>query len=157
VSNIPIGYPPKFPRADFLKSARAVQLGIANVPTPQHELNLRELAWTILQPLRDAMGGPILVTSGYRSPELNAKTKGSSPTSQHSLGQAADIVTGGTFTNAAMFHYIRQNLPFDQMIWEYGNKKEPKWVHVSYRPNPRGKILVTTGTPDKPSYAPWKP
>lgn len=157
MSKVPLGYPPKFPREEFLKSKRAETLGIKNIPTPQHELNLRELAWTILAPLREAMGGPITVTSGYRSPELNAKTKGSSATSQHSLGQAADIVSAGGFTNAAMFHYIRQNLPFDQMIWEYGDSKNPAWVHVSYRANPRGKILVTTGTPDKPSYAPWKP
>jgi len=118
------------------------------------------LAWEVLQPLRDAMGGPIKISSGYRSPVLNAKTPGSSTTSQHSTGQAVDIVpgNGATFTSAAMFHFIRANLPFDQMIWEYGDKKNPRWVHVSYRgTGRRGMVLRTTGTPEKPSYAPWVP
>jgi len=156
VNNLPLGYPPKFQRAELIRSARAEALGIPNVPTPQHELNLRALAWTILWPLREAMGGPIRITSGYRSAKLNGKVKGSSVTSQHMLGQAADLVSGGSFRNATMFHYIRQYLPFDQLIWEYGTKSEPLWVHVSYRANPRGKVLVTTGTPEQPSYAPWR-
>jgi len=156
VNNLPLGYPPKFQRAELIRSARAEALGIPNVPTPQHELNLRALAWAILWPLREGLGGPIRITSGYRSAKLNGKVKGSSATSQHMLGQAADVVSAGSFTNAAMFHYIRQYLPFDQLIWEYGTKQEPLWVHVSYRANPRGKVLVTTGTPEKPTYAPWR-
>ena len=156
ITDLPLGYPPHFSRAELIRSARAERLGIDNVPTAQHEANLRALAWQVLYPLREALGGPIQVTSGYRSAKLNAGTKGASATSQHKLGQAADLVNGGKFTNAAMFHYIRQYLPFDQLIYEYGTKQEPVWVHVSYRPNPRGKILITTGTPEKPSYAPWK-
>lgn len=155
-SNVPLGYPPAFQRAELIRSARAEALGIDNTPTAQHEANLRALAWTILWPLREALGGPIRITSGYRSAALNRKIQGSSATSQHMLGQAADIVSGGGFTNAAMFHYLRQSLPYDQLIWEYGTKKEPAWVHVSYRPNPRGIVMVTTGTPEKPSYGPWR-
>lgn len=155
MTDLPPGYPPFFSRAELVRSARAERLGIPNVPTAQHEQNLRALAWQILYPLREAMGGPIQVTSGYRSAQLNAGTKGASATSQHKLGQAADIVTGGGFSNAAMFHYIRQYLPYDQLIWEFGSRQEPLWVHVSYRKNPRGKVLVATGAPDRPEYKVW--
>lgn len=157
---VPDGWPKHFPRAEFLRSARAARLGIANDPTPEHEHNLRALAWHVLQPLRTALGGPIAISSGYRSPKLNANTPGSSATSQHSLGQAADLVPGpgAPFTAAAIFHYIRANLPFDQMIWEYGTAKVPDWVHVSFTlDRRRGMVLRTTGTPKNPTYAPWKP
>jgi hypothetical protein len=153
---VPTGYPPAFQRAELIRSARAESLGIDNTPTLEHEANLKALAWMVLWPLREALNGPIRITSGYRSASVNRTIKGSSATSQHMLGQAADIVSAGGFTNAAMFHYIRQTLPYDQLIWEYGTKHEPLWVHVSYRPNPRGTILITTGTPAKPSYAPWR-
>lgn len=153
-------FPKHFPLAELTRSARAEKLGIPNTPTPEHESNLAALAWSILQPLRDAMGGPIKVTSGYRSPTLNAKTPGSSVTSQHSRGQAADLVAApnATFTTADLFHHIRKHLPFDQLIWEYGTKDAPQWVHVSFVAGKRrGQVLRTTGTPAKPSYAPWVP
>ena len=159
----PVGdslFPKHFPLAELTRSERAIRDGIPNEPTPEHESNLAALAWSILQPLRDAMGGPIAVTSGYRSPALNAKTPGSSVTSQHSKGQAADLVPadGASFTTADLFHYIRKHLPFDQLIWEYGDKSAPKWVHVSFVSGKRrGQVLRTTGTPAKPSYAPWVP
>ena len=149
-------FPKSFPLDEFLRSERATRLGIPNEPTIGAKANLAALAWNVLQPLREALGGPIKITSGYRSPLLNGQTPGSSKTSQHSLGEAVDIVTMGGFTNAAMFDYIRKNLPFDQLIWEYGTKKEPRWVHVSWRSTKRrGQVLVTTGTPANPTYAPW--
>lgn len=151
-------FPKDFPLDEFLRSDRATRLGIPNVPTIAAKANLAALAWNVLQPLRDAMGGPIKVTSGYRSPLLNAKTPGSSTTSQHSLGEAADLVSLGGFTNAAMFEYIRKHLPFDQMVWEYGTRKNPAWVHVTFRSQKRrGQLLRTTGTPKDPTYAPWTP
>lgn len=151
-------FPKDFPLHELVRSERATTLGLDNTPTLAAKGNLAALAWNVLQPLRDAMGGPIKISSGYRSPLLNGKTPGSSKTSQHSLGEAADIVSLGGFTNAAMFDYIRKNLPFDQLIWEYGTKKNPQWVHVSFRSQKRREqILVTTGTPQKPSYAPWTP
>lgn len=152
------GYPPHFPRAEFLRSRRATALKLSNEPTAEHEVNLRRLAWVIVYPTRMAMGGAVRVSSGYRSPKLNGLTPGSAVTSQHSKGEAADLEPGAdaTFTCADMFHFIREHLAFDQLIWEYGTPAEPKWIHVSCRlVRPRGKILVTTGTPEKPSYAPW--
>ena len=149
-------FPKAFPLDEFLKSDRATKLGIPNVPTVGAKANLAALAWNVLHPLREAMGGPIKITSGYRSPLLNSKTPGASTTSQHSLGEAVDIVTMGGFTNAAIFHYIHANLPFDQLIWEFGDKKNPQWVHVSWRSHKRrGMVLraVKQGTTTK--YLPW--
>lgn len=151
---------PNFTLAELTRSERAMRDGIPNVPTPEHVANLTALAVHILQPLRDHFGEPIPVTSGYRSKELNLKTPGASQTSQHSTGQAADLdmkrAPKSRLTNAALFHYIRQNLPFDQLIFEFGTKTEPSWVHVSYAPEPRGIVLRCTGTPKAPKYAPWK-
>lgn len=151
-------FPAEFSLDELTRSDRATKQGIANTPTPEHEENLLALVTHVLLPLRKAMGGPIKVTSGYRSPKLNAATPGSSVTSQHSHGQAADIVTGGGFTNAAMFEYIRKNLPFDQMIWEFGTKKEPAWVHVSYREKKRrGQVLRAVKSGGSTIYQPWSP
>lgn len=155
----PAGWPKHFPREDFLRSERATKLGIPNTPTPEHEENLRALAWHVLHPLRQALGGPIRITSGYRSPKLNAATPGSSTTSQHSLGQAVDIVpaAGATFSTAGIFHWLRQNAPFDQLIWEFGDKKAPQWVHVSWRQtNRRGQVLRASKGPSGTVYAVWK-
>ena len=97
---------------------------------------------SIFQPCRDYFGKPLAVTSGYRSPELNDLI-GGSKRSQHSKGEALDLdaqVYGG-FTNAELFHYIKDNLEFDQLIWEFGNDQEPDWIHCSYTTNNRGEVL----------------
>jgi zinc D-Ala-D-Ala carboxypeptidase len=91
--------------------------------------NLRALCTNILQPLRDALGTPVTVKSGYRCPGVNAAVKGSK-NSQHMTGQAADIVDH-TNGNEFLFKKIKElNLPFDQIIDEFGFR----WVHVSYDP-----------------------
>jgi len=151
-------FPKEFPLAEMVRSDRATRTGIDNTPTPEHEANLLALVTHVLAPLRKAMGGPIKVTSGYRSPKLNAATPGSSLTSQHSHGQAADIVSLGGFTNAAMFRHIVGYLPFDQIIWEFGDKKEPRWVHVSYRATKRrGQVLRAIKQGTATVYQPWTP
>lgn len=96
---------------------------------PSHlEGNLRSLAENVLQPVRDKLG-PIIVTSGYRSPDVNRKIGGSSK-SQHTQGQAADIKYSGG--NGVLFRWIAENLEYDQLIWEFGTDEHPAWVHVSY-------------------------
>ena len=86
----------------------------------------------IFQPLREWVGGPIKINSFFRSPELN-KAIGGSSKSQHCKGQAIDIDdVYGHASNAAMFDWIRANLDYDQMIWEFGTDQNPSWVHVSY-------------------------
>ena len=86
----------------------------------------------VFEPLRDWVGGPIKINSFFRCPELNTAIGGSSK-SQHCQGQAIDLDdTFGKATNAEMYHWIKEHLDFDQMIWEFGDDDNPDWVHVSY-------------------------
>ena len=113
-------------------SVTALRLGLNNDPTKSHLTNMELLAEKIFEPLRKHVGGPIKINSFYRGPELN-KAIGGSANSQHCKGQAIDIDdTYGYMSNADMYEYIKNNLSFDQMIWEFGNSDNPDWVHVSY-------------------------
>jgi|TARA_R110000822_G_scaffold300854_1_gene424417 hypothetical protein len=113
-------------------SRTAQRLNISNTPTEDHKQNMIELAENIFEPLRSYVGGPIKINSFYRSPELN-KAIGGSSKSQHCNGQAVDLDdTFGRMTNAEMYRFIKDHLDFDQMIWEFGDDKNPNWVHVSY-------------------------
>lgn len=118
-----------FTLEEMYKSTTAIRLGIDNTPSDIVIKNLLQLCKKVLQPLRDHMDESIRVSSGYRSPELNKKI-GGSKSSQHCLGQAADISCGER--TAELYHYIKNNLIFDQLIWEFGNDDNPDWVHVSY-------------------------
>ena len=113
-------------------SRTATRLNIDNAPTDEHERNMVLVAEEIFEPLRIYVGGPIKINSFYRSPELNRAIGGSSK-SQHCKGQAIDIDdTFGKMSNAEMYEFIKENLDFDQMIWEFGSDKNPDWVHISY-------------------------
>ena len=113
-------------------SITATRLGIDNTPTDDQLHFMELIAEEIFEPLRKWVGGPIKINSFYRSPDLN-KAIGGSATSQHCKGQAMDIDDSfGKATNAEMFHWIKENLDFDQMIWEFGDEDNPDWVHVSY-------------------------
>jgi len=144
---------------EVIRSTRAKQLGIDNTPHGDHLDALFSIAQNIFQPLREAMGVSITVSSGYRSPALNAATPGSSTTSQHSKGEALDLVATGGKTNKDLFDYIRKNLPFDQLIWEFGDDKNPAWVHVSHKHNgtQRGQILKATKVNGKSTYSVFNP
>jgi hypothetical protein len=101
--------------------------------------SLTDLCKYILQPLRGRVG-PIKINSGYRSPQTN-EAVGGAKTSQHLKGEAADI-EGINMTNAQLFRLIQEmELPFDQLIWEFGTEKEPSWVHVSYGIRNRRQVL----------------
>jgi len=113
-------------------SATATRLGLPNAPSKEHLANMQVLAKKIFQPLRVYVAGPIKINSFYRGPELN-KAIGGSKKSQHCKGQAMDIDdVFGHKTNAQMYHWIKENLNYDQMIWEFGDEDNPDWVHVSY-------------------------
>lgn len=125
---------------EFTKSNTATRLGISNNPTAEHIHNLSDLVENILQPLRDALGVPLRITSGYRSAELNTAIGGASkdgkPTSDHCYGRAADLELwiNGKEDNAALYHKIKAlDLPFYQLIWEFGDEDQPNWIHVAYR------------------------
>jgi len=137
--------------SELIRSESAKRKGISNMPTAEHIENLKVLAATIFEPIRAHFGVPIHISSGYRSATLNKAIKGSS-SSQHCKGEAVDIDMdgSGTISNAEVFNFIRANLPFDQLIWEFGNEQNPNWVHVSYAVNgkQRGQVLkaVKRGT-----------
>ena len=113
-------------------STTALRLGLSNDPSDAHLQNMKLLSEKIFEPLRIHVGGPIKINSFYRGPELN-KAIGGSSKSQHCHGQAMDIDdTYGRMSNADMYKFIKENLDFDQMIWEFGDDINPNWVHVSY-------------------------
>ena len=113
-------------------SITATRLGINNTPEDDQLHFMEIIAEKVFEPLREWVGGPIKINSFYRCPELN-KAIGGSATSQHCKGQAMDIDdTFGKATNAEMYHWIKDNLDFDQMIWEFGSDDNPDWVHISY-------------------------
>ena len=113
-------------------SNTAMRLGLKNEPTEEHLSNMELLSEKVFEPLRAHVNGPIKINSFYRGPELN-KAIGGSSKSQHCNGQAIDIDdTYGYASNAAMYDYVKANLNFDQMIWEFGTDQNPDWVHISY-------------------------
>ena len=117
---------------EAVHSNTAKRKGIENIPNENQIANMMTIAEMIFQPLRSYVGGPIKITSFFRSPELN-RAIGGSKSSQHCKGQAMDLDdVYGHKTNAEMFDYIRENLDFDQLIWEFGDDNNPNWIHVSY-------------------------
>tara|TARA_B100000073_G_scaffold262961_1_gene222681 strand:- start:144 stop:605 length:462 start_codon:yes stop_codon:yes gene_type:complete len=113
-------------------SNTATRRNIDNIPNDYQLANMNAVALNIFEPLREWAGGPIKINSFFRSPDLNTAIGGSSK-SQHCEGRAIDIDdTFGHKTNAEMYNYIKENLNFDQLIWEFGNDTNPDWVHVSY-------------------------
>ena len=119
----------------------AKQYGIKNKPDDEQVENMQLLAEKVFEPLREWVDAPIKVNSMFRSLELNTALKGSK-TSSHMKGEAMDITSMGGKSNLEMFNYIKDNLDFDQLIWEFG--KEPKWLHVSYNKDKnRKQVLVT--------------
>ncbi len=143
--------------SEVIRSDSAKRNGISNMPTGEHIANFMLLAEKIFEPIREHFGVPIHISSGYRSKELNAKIGGSA-TSQHCKGQAVDIDMDGStngVTNADVFNYIKDNLPFDQLIWEFGNEDNPDWVHVSYVEKPRKQILKAFKMNGATEYFPY--
>jgi len=120
---------------EAIESYTAKRKGIENIPNEYELTNMVVLAENVFEPLREWVGGPIKVNSFFRSEELN-KAIGGSSRSQHCQGRAIDIDdVYGYKTNAEMYEYIKNNLDFDQLIWEFGTDDNPDWVHVSYVSN----------------------
>ena len=139
---------------EAIKSNTATRLNIDNTPRELDLIKMTEIAEKIFEPLREWVGGPKKVNSFYRSPELNSAIGGST-SSQHCIGCALDIDdTFGHKTNAQMFDYIKNNLDFDQMIWEFGDDDECDWVHVSYisEETNRRRLLKATKINGRANY-----
>jgi hypothetical protein len=145
--------------SEIIRSESAKRKGVSNMPTEEHIANLKVLAEKVFQPIRENFRVPILISSGYRSKELNAAI-GGSLTSQHCSGEAIDIDMDGTphgVTNADVFNYIKDKLEFDQLIWEFGSATNPDWVHVSYKVKGgnRKQILKAVKSGKKTTYIPF--
>jgi zinc D-Ala-D-Ala carboxypeptidase len=140
--------------AEMIISSEAKRRSISNMPSDNHLDNMKKLAINIFQPIRDHFKAPIHISSGYRSLALNKAIKGVT-SSQHCSGEAMDIDMDGTaITNAQIFNWIKDNLVFDQLIWEFGTDKNPDWVHVSYESTgkQRKQILKAIKKNGKTSY-----
>ena len=145
---------------EVIRSESAKRNNISNMPTAEHLENMKALGTNVFDKVREHIGKPIGLSSGYRSEALNNAIKGSSKTSQHCKGEAFDIdadIHGGT-TNKEIFDFIRLNLDFDQMIWEFGNDAQPDWVHVSYKISGgnRKSILKAIKVNGQVQYVAWK-
>ena len=120
-----------FTMEELYASATATAKGINNKPSVQQMINLVYLTAYVLEPLRVAMNEPIKIGSGFRCQALN-KAVGGVYNSQHMKGQAADLCIDGDIQKGRKwFNYIKNHLPFDQLIWEH-NSKGTYWVHVSF-------------------------
>jgi hypothetical protein len=136
------------------RSITAIRLGIDNKPFEYELGNMKAVAENIFEPLRKWVGGAIKVTSFFRSEKLN-QAIGGSVSSQHCQGRAIDIDDiYGHKTNAEMFNYIKDNLDFDTIIWEFGTDDNPDWIHVSYVSNERnrGRVLKAIKENGKTKY-----
>lgn len=128
--------------AESTKSTQASRLGIPNIPTPEAITNMRLVAENCFEPLREHHGKPIGITSFFRSKALNIAV-GGAINSQHNAGVSSELpeaaidldmdIFNNGMSNAEAFEWLRKNVEFDQLIWEFGNDKNPDWVHVSYR------------------------
>ena len=135
-------------------SQTGVRRDLDNTPDDDQLKRMEEVAENLFEPLREWVGGPIKINSFFRGKPVNTAIGGSRK-SQHMKGQAIDIDdTFGHKTNAEMYHYVKDNLDFDQLIWEFGTDKNPNWLHiswVSHRPN-RKKLTIAKKVNGKTKY-----
>jgi len=135
-------------------SQTATRKDIDNTPSEEVLQRMKTVAENIFEPLRAHVGGPIKINSFYRSIMLNTAI-GGSKSSQHTRGEAIDIDdTLGVMSNKDMFTFIKDELDFDQLIWEFGDDENPAWVHVSYvsPENNRRRILKASKVNGKTTY-----
>lgn len=133
-------------------SDTATRRGIKNEPNEEQLAAMKLLGKKVFEPLRVHFDQPIRVNSFFRSAALN-KAIGGSGTSQHCKGEAVDIDGTNGVTNKQLFDYIKKNLDFDQLIWEFGNDKNPDWVHVSFtNRKPNRKQVLKAVKDGKPVY-----
>jgi len=147
-----------FSLAELTKSQTAERCGFNNNPDKEHIDSLQKLCDNILQPVRDYFQKPVMISSGYRSPQVSMQI-GSSTRSQHCKGQAADIEIAGV-SNKELADFINDNLNFDQVILEFHNPDEINsgWVHVSYvEGKNRGVyLLAQRDENNKVRYSRWQ-
>ncbi len=139
------------------KSRTATINGIDNHPDQEQLERMKNVAEKVFEPLREHFGVPIVINSFFRSEELNRRIGGATRSS-HMTGEAIDIDdTMGGVTNSEMFHWIKDNLVFEKMIWEYGNDESPNWIHVSLSMDGENKNQLLRARRDegKTHYDQW--
>lgn len=146
--------------SEVTRSDSAKRKGIPNIPTPEHLENFKKLAEHVFEPIRNHFGVPINISSGYRSKELN-KAVGGSSTSDHCYGRAIDIDMDGSssgVTNNDIFHWIKDNLKFKQLIAEFPDSNgKLGWVHVAYGDGlNKNDIIIAIKKGTKTMYIPYK-
>jgi hypothetical protein len=145
--------------SEVTRSDSAKRKGIANNPTSEHLENFKKLAEHVFEPIRNHFGVPINISSGYRSKELN-KAVGGSSTSDHCYGRAIDIDMDGSssgVSNNDIFHWIKDNLKFKQLIAEFPEGGKLGWVHVAYGEGlNKNEILIAIKRGTKTSYLTYK-
>lgn len=134
----------------------AVKHGIDNRPNEKQLENIKKAAEKVFDPLREWVGGPIMITSCFRSAKLNEIIGNASNSSQHLANNGAAFDIDDTYkykTNKEMFFYIWENLDFDQLIWEFGDDNNPDWVHFSYNEGKnRKEVLRAINVKGKTKY-----
>jgi len=144
---------------EAIYSYTAIRNDINNIPDIEQLKRIQLAAENIFEPLREWVGRPIKINSCFRSAELN-KRIGGAQSSQHCANKGAAFDLDDTYghkTNAEMFYHIKDNLDFDQLIWEFGTDKNPNWVHVSYNEgNNRGQILKACKVNGRTKYLNWE-
>jgi hypothetical protein len=140
--------------AEFCHSNTAVAKGIDNtIKDPVHLENAKRWAENVFQPIREHLGKPIKINSGYRSKNLNKAIPGSSSTSQHCFAEAGDL----NLHDRDLFEWIIDNVTFDQMIFEGGTEDKADWFHISYREGRnRKEVLRMVKVAGKTKYLPYK-
>ena len=145
-----------FSYQEFIKSQTASRKGIKNEPDDAQLYNMKMICANILEPVRDNFGGPVIITSGFRSPELCVAI-GSSTNSQHAKGEAADFEIPGT-SNKDVADWIHENLVYDQLILEFFDGKDPNsgWIHCSHKgtDNRKQYLIAFKNKQGKTEYAP---
>jgi len=124
-----------FTLEEMTRSQAAARRGLDNSPNSNQLESMKALVRNILDPLREALGRPVNINSGFRSEAVN-KAVGGAASSQHRFGEAADIVVPGMTVEQLVARIRALKLPFDQVIDEFGS-----WVHVSYGPRQRRQVL----------------
>jgi len=147
-----------FQLSELVKSQIAERKGIPNNPSPAHIDNLKALCVNVLQPIRSHFEAPVMISSGYRSPELCIAI-GSKITSQHATGNAADLEIPGV-DNKVLATWIKENLEYDQLILEFYRDGEPDsgWVHVSWNSEKNRSNSLRAARDEelgKTIYKPW--
>jgi hypothetical protein len=139
-----------FTLEEMTSSSRAKQLGLANIPEDDDLPNLIQLCTTLLEPIREMIGAPMHINSGYRCPQLNAAVGGVS-NSAHMTGRAADFIVPQWDLSLVWSKVKEMDLPYDQLIWEY-NRMGSQWIHIAIaKPGeePRKQILELQARPDR--------